>query len=167
MKHKLVEVNIGGNSKLIRVTKPSSTGESERSEGLTRKRAAIGTKTRKLEDGTIVPVYANILAENSTLENPVINPEFKKQEKATNRVEAVKDFINSNSNLISDVIGVGSNIIGSLITKRINNKALDSLTFQKPPVALVPSKLKTKININPQLDKMRESLADYERLISG
>lgn len=167
MKHKLVEVNIGGNSKLIRVAKPSSTGKSERSEGLTRKRAAIGTKTRKLEDGTVVPVYANILAEDSTLENPIINPEFKKQEKTTNRIEAVKDFIKPNSNLISDVIGVGSNIIGSLITKRINNKALNSLTFQKPPVALMPSKLKTKININPQLDKMRESLADYERLISG
>ena len=167
MKHKLVEVNIGGNSKLIRVTKPSSTGESERSEGLTRKRADIGTKTRKLEDGTIVPVYANIFAEDSTLENPIINPEFKKQEKVINRVEAIKDFIKPNSNLISDVIGVGSNIIGSLITKRINNKALNSLTFQKPPVALMPAKLKTKININPQLDKMRESLADYERLISG
>lgn len=167
MKHKLVEVNIGGNSKLIRVAKPSSTGESERSEGLTRKRAAIGTKTRKLEDGTVVPVYPNILAENSTLENPIINPEFKKQEKAANRIENIKSFIKPNSNLISDVIGVGSNIIGSLITKRINNKALDSLTFQKPPVALMPSKLKTKININPQLDKMRESLADYERLISG
>ena len=167
MKHKLVEVNIGGNSKLIRVAKPSSTGESERSEGLTRKRAAIGTKTRKLEDGTVVPIYPNILAENSTLENPIINPEFKKQEKATNRIENIKSFIKPNSNLISDVIGVGSNIIGSLITKRINNKALNSLTFQKPPVALMPSKLKTKININPQLDKMRESLADYERLISG
>lgn len=167
MKHKLVEVNIGGNSKLIRVAKPSSTGESECSEGLTRKRAAIGTKTRKLEDGTVVPVYQNILAENSTLENPIINPGLKKQEKTTNRVEAIKDFINSNSNLISDVIGVGSNIIGSLITKRINNKALDSLTYQKPPVALMPSKLKTKININPQLDKMRETLADYERLIYG
>lgn len=167
MKHKLVEVNIGGNSKLIRVTKPSSTGESERSEGLTRKRAAIGTKTRKLEDGTIVPIYPNILAENSTLENPIINPEFKKQEKAANRIESIKSFIKPNSNLISDVIGVGANIIGSLITKRINNKALNSLTFQNPPVALMPSKLKTKININPQLDKMRESLADYERLISG
>lgn len=167
MKHKLVEVNIGGNSKLIRVQKPSSTGESERSEGLTRKRAAIGTKTRKLEDGTVVPVYENILAENSTLENPIINPKFKRQEKATNRIEAIKGFVNPNSNLISDVIGVGSNIIGSLITKRINNKALDSLTFQKAPVALMPAKLKTKININPQLDKMRESLADYERLISG
>lgn len=167
MKHKLVEVNIGGNSKLIRVAKPSSTGESERSEGLTRKRAAIGTKTRKLEDGTVVPIYPNILAENSTLENPIINPEFKKQEKAVNRIENIKSFIKPNSNLISDVIGVGSNIIGSLITKHINNKALDSLTFQKPPVALMPSKLKTKININPQLDKMRESLADYERLISG
>lgn len=167
MKHKLVEVNIGGNSKLIRVTKPSSTGESERSDGLTRKRADMGIKTRKLEDGTIVPVYANILDEKSTLENPIINPEFKKQEKATNRIKAIKGFIEPNSNLISDVIGVGSNIIGSLITKRINNKALDSLTYQKPPVALTPSKLKTKININPQLDKMRESLADYERLISS
>lgn len=167
MKHKLVEVNIGGNSKLIRVTKLSSTGESERSEGLTRKRAAIGIKTRKLEDGTVVPIYENILAENSTLENPIINPKFKRQEKATNRIESIKGFVNPNSNLISDVIGVGSNIIGSLITKRINNKALDSLTFQKAPVALMPAKLKTKININPQLDKMRESLADYERLISG
>lgn len=167
MKHKLVEVNIGGNSRLIRVTKPSSTGESEHSEGLTRKRADIGTKTRKLEDGTVVPVYANILAENSTLENPIINPEFKKQERATNRMEAIKGFIESNPNSISDAIGIGSNIIGSLITKRINNKTLDNLTFQKSPVALMPSKLKTKININPQLDKMRESLADYERLISG
>lgn len=183
MKHKLVEVNIGGNSKLIRVTKHPSTGESERSEGLTRKRAAIGTKTRKLEDGTIVPIYDDSVInpintpnaikqfnDNITpdLSLPKINistPDVKLNGKQK-AYKAIGNIINS-PNLISDVIGVGSNIIGSLITKRINNKALNSLTFQKPPVALIPSKLKTKININPQLDKMRESLADYEKLISG
>ena len=182
MKHKLVEVNIGGNSKLIRVAKPSFTGESERSEGLTRKRAAIGTKTRKLEDGTIVPVYDSVINPINTPNaikqfNDNITPDLSlpKINISTSDVKlngkqkaykAVGNIINS-PNLISDVIGVGSNIIGSLITKRINNKALNSLTYQKAPVALMPSKLKTKININPQLDKMRESLADYERLISG
>ena len=187
MKHKLIEVNINGNSKLIRVTKPSSTGESERSEGLTRKRAAIGTKTRKLEDGTVVPVYDSVINPidtpntinyiNENLTPKPSLPRINSTEIESNLPEvklngrqklykAAGNIINT-PNLISDVIGVGSNIIGSLITKRINNKALDSLTYQKPPVALMPSKLKTKININPQLDKMRESLADYERLISG
>lgn len=182
MKYKLVEVNIGGNSKLIRVAKPSSTGESERSEGLTRKRAAIGTKTRKLEDGTIIPIYDSVINPIDTpnaikqfndnikpdLSLPKINittPKIKLNGKQK-LYKLVGDIINT-PNLVPDVIGVGSNIIGSLITKRINNKALNNLTFQKPPVALMPSKLKTKININPQLDKMRESLADYERLISG
>lgn len=72
-----------------------------------------------------------------------------------------------NTNLIEDGIGLTSNIIGGLISNRINNNMLNNLEFQSAPIPKRAAKLKTRININPQLDKMRENLASYERDIDN
>lgn len=172
-KNKLIEVNIGGKSKLIRVQKPSSTGE----ELLTRAKAEVGAKKR-LADGTEVETYSSVLPSGSSIITPTLtpvsqipnnlNPQSTQKPSLGLRLKtAIKSDLNNGGATLSDVLGVGSNIIGSLITNKINKNMLKGLTFQRKPVDLTPSKLKTKININPQLDKMREDLAKYERLVSG
>ena len=64
------------------------------------------------------------------------------------------------SALGADLIGAGINAAGSLIAAGINQKAIDDQKFTPRQYNLLnPVKLKTKINIDPQLSQMRESVA--------
>lgn len=80
-----------------------------------------------------------------------------------------QDIMNKRTynSLISDGIGIASNIIGSIIGFNANKKALDKMKYTKAPVNLIPSKLKTNININPQLDAIRDQQQAYERQIDA
>ena len=80
---------------------------------------------------------------------------------------AAKDYITKNPNAIEDAIGLVSNIGFSIAGRNANNRMLDKMRYSPQPVARQAAKLKTRININPQLDKMRESLAEYERSIDN
>lgn len=71
------------------------------------------------------------------------------------------------NSLISDGIGIASNIVGSIIGYNANKKALKKMKYNKAPVNLIPSKLKTNININPQLDAIRDQQQAYERQIDA
>lgn len=71
------------------------------------------------------------------------------------------------NSLISDGIGIASNIAGSIIGYNANKKALKEMKYNKAPVNLIPSKLKTSININPQLDTIRDQQQAYERQIDA
>ena len=71
------------------------------------------------------------------------------------------------NSLISDGIGIVSNIVGSIIGYDANKKALKTMKYNKAPVNLIPSKLKTSININPQLDTIRDQQQAYERQIDA
>ena len=71
------------------------------------------------------------------------------------------------NDIVSDSLGITSNIIGSSISHNVNRKMLNKLKYNKAPINFKATKLKTNININPQLDKMRESLASYERDIDN
>ena len=71
------------------------------------------------------------------------------------------------NSLISDGIGIASNIVGSIIGYNTNKKALKKMKYNKAPVNLIPSKLKTSININPQLDTIRDQQQAYERQIDA
>lgn len=71
------------------------------------------------------------------------------------------------NSLISDGIGITSNIIGSIIGYNANRKALDKMKYTKAPINLIPAKLKTSININPQLDVIRDQQQEYERQIDA
>ena len=76
------------------------------------------------------------------------------------------DYLKNNPEAVSDLIGLTSNITGGLLSHRINRKMLNRLQYIAPPTPRSAVKLKTHININPQLDRMRESLANYERTIN-
>lgn len=71
------------------------------------------------------------------------------------------------NSLISDSIGIASNIIGSIIGYNANRKALDKMKYTAAPINLIPAKLKTSININPQLDAIRDQQQEYERQIDA
>lgn len=71
------------------------------------------------------------------------------------------------NSLISDGIGITSNIVGGIIGYNANKKALKKMKYNKAPVNLIPSKLKTSININPQLDTIRDQQQAYERQIDA
>lgn len=71
------------------------------------------------------------------------------------------------NSLISDGIGITSNIVGGIIGYNANKKALKKMKYTKAPVNLIPSKLKTSININPQLDAVRDQQEAYERQIDA
>lgn len=66
-----------------------------------------------------------------------------------------------------DTISLAANVGGSLISAGINALALKNLKAPSKPIAAPASKLKTRININPQLDKMRETIAEYERNVDN
>lgn len=71
------------------------------------------------------------------------------------------------NSLISDGIGITSNIVGGIIGYNANKKALEKMKYTKAPINLIPSKLKTSININPQLDAVRDQQEAYERQIDA
>lgn len=75
----------------------------------------------------------------------------------------IKDYTTNNPYVVGDGISLASNVISSIIGHRANNKMLNNLKYSFAPAMRRAVKLKTHININPQLDKMRESLAAYER----
>lgn len=77
----------------------------------------------------------------------------------------VRNYINEHPDAVNESIGLASNVISSLIGNSINRRMLNSLRYSPAPIPQRAAKLKTRININPQLDRMRESLAAYERAI--
>lgn len=108
----------------------------------------------------------NKTATNNTLKEVVVTPEDVK-DNTENRIdenEKRNRLINSYfSDYHGDTINLLSNIGGNIATTLINRRALNKMQVPPQPISQTAAKLKTRININPQLDKMRETLAAYER----
>lgn len=66
----------------------------------------------------------------------------------------------------ADWLGLGINLAGNLASSLINRNAIKSLNYGDAPIPLSAQKLKTNINVNPQLDQIRENVAGQERLIA-
>lgn len=56
----------------------------------------------------------------------------------------------------ADWIGLGSNVAGSLASYFASKRAIDKMRGPGQPTLISANKLKTKYNINPQLDRIRE-----------
>lgn len=97
--------------------------------------------------------------------NPITGVDLNTKRKYDARNDIMKQ--RGYNSLISDGIGIASNIVGSIIGFNANKKALDKMKYTKAPVNLIPSKLKTSININPQLDTIRDQQQAYERQIDA
>lgn len=97
--------------------------------------------------------------------NPITGVDLNTKRDYDNRNNIMKK--RGYNSLISDGIGIASNIVSSIIGYNVNKKALKKMKYNKAPVNLIPSKLKTSININPQLDTIRDQQQAYERQIDA
>lgn len=56
-----------------------------------------------------------------------------------------------------NVIAGGANVLGSLIGGLLNNSIYNKYKYTPRPIPAIAAKLKTRYNINPQLDELREA----------
>lgn len=67
----------------------------------------------------------------------------------------------------ADWIGLGSNVVGSLASYFASRRAINKMRGPSQPTLISASKLKTKYNINPQLDRIREDKFEAYRDIDS
>lgn len=67
----------------------------------------------------------------------------------------------------ADWIGLGSNMAGSLASYFASRRAINKMRGPSQPTLISASKLKTKYNINPQLDRIREDKFEAYRDIDS
>lgn len=87
----------------------------------------------------------------------------ERRENRNENDEGKISFFEANPTFVPNLIGAGINVAGSLISHRINKKFLDSIEEPKAPYLLQPTKLKTRININPQVDELRRTVNRYNK----
>lgn len=172
-KNIFVELNIGGKKKLVPAS--SFTGE--------RQKALMGIN----EDVDYIntPKYKGIIEETS-ITNPRLSPNnvYKQLTNAAGTTDALKlkklnnipKSANSkfsqaaghfNKFTIGDLIGGVTNTIGSITNYNSNKRALNKMKYSSAPLPIQARKLKTRFNINPQLDKIREYLKATNRDIDA
>lgn len=180
-KNIFVELNVGGKKKLVPAS--SFTGE--------RQKALLGK-----EDDNInyieTPKYKNILdtivseSPKSDLSKRIIEdkkfstylkngimPPMKKLNSVgvPRRNPNNSKFINAaghfNEITLGDIIEGVTNTIGSITNYNSNRRALNNMKYSSAPIPIQAKKLKTRFNINPQLDKIREYLKATNRDIDA
>ena len=142
----------------------SKSQNNETATNNTLKEVVVTPKNNEYE--TDMSITNNKPFESTTLKEVVVTPEDVK-DNTENRIaknEKRNRLINSYlSGYHGDAINLLSNIGGNIATTLINRRALNKMQAPPRPMSQTAAKLKTRININPQLDKMRETLAAYER----
>lgn len=172
-KNIFVELNVGGKKKLVPAS--SFTGE--------RQKALMGIN----EDIDYIntPKYKGII-EEAGITNPRLSPNnvYKQLTNAAGTDDALKikklnnipNNINNkfspaaghfNEITLGDIVGGVTNTIGSITNYNSNKRALNNMKYSSAPLPIQAKKLKTRFNINPQLDKIREYLKATNRDIDA
>lgn len=168
-KNIFVELNVGGKKKLVPAS--SFTGE--------RQKALMGIN----EDIDYIntPKYKGII-EKASITNPRLSPNnvYKQLTKAagTDGALKIKKLNNINNKFspaaghfnkitLGDIIGGVTSTIGSITNYNSNRRALNNMKYSSAPLPIQAKKLKTRFNINPQLDKIREYLKATNRDIDA
>lgn len=172
-KNIFVELNVGGKKKLVPAS--SFTGE--------RQKALMGIN----EDIDYIntPKYKGII-EEASITNPRLSPNnvYKQLTNAAGTDDALKikklnnipNNINNkfspaaghfNEITLGDIIGGVTNTIGSITNYNSNRRTLNNMKYSSAPLPIQAKKFKTRFNINPQLDKIREYLKATNRDIDS
>lgn len=172
-KNIFVELNVGGKKKLVPAS--SFTGE--------RQKALLGVDENINYIDT--PKYKGII-EEASITNPRLSPNnvYKQLTNAAGTDDALKikklnnipNNINNkfspaaghfNEITLGDIIGGVTNTIGSITNYNSNRRTLNNMKYSSAPIPIQAKKLKTRFNINPQLDKIREYLKATNRDIDA
>lgn len=148
-----------------------STGDWTKIKFDNRNKAKTGTKINYRNQPNLVEIKSPI--ENGEL--PFIFPKITSESidnnlvkiPATNTKNENKKSSNNFNFDINDGIGIASNIIGGLISYGANKNMLNKLKYSNLPVSKRAAKLKTNVNINPQLDVIREQTGQIEEQIDN
>lgn len=172
-KNIFVELNVGGKKKLVPAS--SFTGE--------RQKALMGIN----EDIDYIntPKYKGII-EEASITNPRLSPNnvYKQLTNAagTDGALKIKKLNNIPNNInnefspaagqfdeitLGDIIGGVTNTIGSITNYNSNRRTLNNMKYSSAPLPIQAKKFKTRFNINPQLDKIREYLKATNRDIDA
>ena len=149
----------------------TSTGNWTKIKFDNRNKAKTGTKINYRNQPNLVKIKSPI--ENGEL--PFTFPKITSESinnnlvkiPATNTKNENKKSSNNFNFDINDGIGIASNIIGGLISYGANKNMLNKLKYSNPPVSKRAAKLKTNVNINPQLDAIREQTGQIEEQIDN
>lgn len=170
-KNIFVELNVGGKKKLVPAS--SFTGE--------RQKALMGINEDI--DHINTPKYKGII-EKASITNPRLSPNnvYKQLTKAAGtdgalKIKKLNNIPNNNKFshaaghfdeiTLGDIIGGVTNTIGSITNYNSNRRTLNNMKYSSAPLPIQAKKLKTRFNINPQLDKIREYLKATNRDIDA
>ena len=122
----------------------------------------VADRVYKAPDLTSVNKETDDYIENLNLDSDINIPDTNLNLDTNLTVEPMKYKQKGNGKIGSDEIGLGINLLGNLASSLINNKTINSLDYGMAPTTLRAVKLKTRYNINPQLDNIREEVARGE-----
>lgn len=98
---------------------------------------------------------------------PIPVTSTRSRQTGNNILRGAIDWARNNPDTAMDALSLVSNVGLATAGFLQNRRFLNRMRYAPQPYARQAAKLKTRINIEPQLDKMRESLAEYERNVSG
>ena len=172
-KNIFVELNVGGKKKLV----PASSFTGERQKAL--------MEINEYIDHINTPKYKGII-EEASITNPRLSPNnvYKQLTNAAGtdgalKIKKLNNIPNNINNKFSpaaghfneitlgDIIGGVTNTIGSITNYNSNRRTLNNMKYSSAPIPIQAKKLKTRFNINPQLDKIREYLKATNRDIDA
>lgn len=128
----------------------------------------LALKAAASRQNTIDKVNSNIPVKAETNNEKLAT--FKGFDKFKSKVDGITeepavyhnpDMTNLVFNGISGLSDLGATI-GSYFTNKSAIDKLSKVPYGNAPIGLAPTKLKTKINVNPQLDRIREDLSRIE-----
>ena len=148
-----------------------STGDWTKVKFDNRNKAKTGTKINYRNQPNLVKIKSPI--ENGEL--PFTFPKITSESidnnlvkiPATNTKNENKKSSNNFNFDINDGIGIASNIIGGLISYGANKNMLNKLKYTTAPINRRAVKLKTNVNINPQLRNIKDELNQFEEYIDN
>lgn len=172
-KNIFVELNVGGKKKLV----PASPFTGEKQKAL----LGVNENINYID----IPKHKGII-EEASITNPRLSPNnvYKQLTKVAGTDDALKikklnnipNNINNkfspaaghfNEITLGDIIGGVTNTIGSITNYNSNRRTLNNMKYSSAPLPIQAKKLKTRFNINPQLDKIREYLKATNRDIDA
>lgn len=104
---------------------------------------------------------SNTIIDNQDNDSDIIL-DTKSDVKGNNKKDKVS-YLQANPTFLPNLISTGINIIGSGISYGINKKFLNELKAPKAPYLLQPTKLKTRINIKPQVNELKRTINRYNK----
>lgn len=128
---------------------------------LKNKKATLGTF------GSLTGANRRLLALNQNVPSAEITAGAKIINPSASSIKPMN--LSSNNGSKGEAISSGIGAVGTLISGLLNKGSIDKTSAPQVPTPqlIAPAKLKTSVNINPQLSDVRESELSQNRLVEG